>query len=94
MKVNIKYRIIFKDNSVSEDHEINIDKCVSISLAKIKLEHYLEKKYNNFYKLIVDKAEEKKSGTDKLNDMMGGMGSNLSNPFGSAFGDMFGRAKN
>ena len=90
MKFVCKYRIIFKDNSVSEDHEININNCTTNSIARIKLEKYLIKKYDNFYKLIVDSCTEFKSNTDKLNNMMSGFNSdNIGNMFNDMFGSGF-----
>jgi hypothetical protein len=90
MKFNLKYRIIFKDNSVSEDHEINIDNCTTNSIARIKIEKFLAKKYDNFFKLIIDNCEEYKSNTDKLNDMMGNYKDQNFGNVMSQFGDIFG----
>ena len=93
MKFNIKYRIIFIDNSFSEDHEININNCINSSIAHIKLEKYLNKKYNNFKKLIVDSCTEFKSNQDKLNDIFGQYNpykNKSSDDILNNFGDIFG----
>lgn len=98
MKYDIKYRIIFSDNSVSEDHEIKINNCYSNSHARIKLEKYLQKKYDNFKKLIVDKCFELTGDPLKDNfkgtifeDLLNGKKNNpFNNPFsGKPFNNIF-----
>jgi hypothetical protein len=78
---------MFKDHSVSEDHEINISNCSNSSIARIKLEKYLIKKYDNFYKLIVDKCVEMNNNSNnKLFDNPFNNPFNNNNSFNNIFG--------
>lgn len=63
----IEYSVYFTDEKF-ESHTMRVKKCLSEMHAKIKLENYLKKKYNNFQKLIVNKCTDDSSG---LFSMMG-----------------------
>lgn len=53
----IKYGVYYGNNKY-ESHETKVKNCLSELHAKIKLERWLEKKYENFTKLVVYKSEE------------------------------------
>jgi len=52
-KYQINYQIVYINERVSEEKQINIANCYNDLHAKVRLEAYLKRKYPDFKKLIV-----------------------------------------
>jgi hypothetical protein len=75
----IKYDIILIDGSVIKDKEMKVKNCFNSLVAQCKLEKYLQKKHEDFKKLIVHSCSEDYLST--FGNIFGDSG----NPFGNLF---------
>jgi hypothetical protein len=87
-KFQINYQIVYIGGTLSIEKQMKVSNCMSELHAKVKLEDYLKRKYNNFARLIVHSCIEDKLDKifgDGSSDFLGKKSSNFSQMFNDIF---------